>query len=578
MRWALSSTFVYSGIFAAAATTDAGIKQRRRDQWDRAIANIKHDLDHEQPTVQAEKESEEKPEYLSILDESQEVLLEGNPPSDEPPWPVNTGSALKRTFLAPNSIYAGFNGRQRTLDSRWTSKKLRTVKLSVDKLILRMLLHLDRLGHRQNLEDVVPESCLDFFGAPLSQIKAMMLYTNDQHMNTVMFPNSHADVDELPRQHNFGVNYSEDFMGDFHRTAAELDDALSLLFEKRRSGRLTHGHLVAKIAYNLYTSTAAPNIDCWNTLLVGLLGNDEDAALIRSTLTAIRNANVRMNETTMKTTLKYFTIIDSRTNFIRFVEKMRGSNGGLALARPDITITEAGRSRLLRDETTGKICQNPYPTPGVFEALVQGVLHFSGFDAALRVCKDMGEQGWGLSIRGLTSLLDDRARNADFESGRQVWDMIKILQKESRSTGQPERLFAHTYSAMLRLCSACNETARFDEILLEARMAKYSHRKLLALFKREMHPPQPRKLEADRFDMAAIRMSVSKEQLEQVVPKDARHSRETTLTGISESASSLARSALGLDDADNEEWLDSEHDSELRPDAADDWLLDLPMR
>ncbi|KXT02117.1 hypothetical protein AC579_858 [Pseudocercospora musae] len=39
-----SSTLWYSGIFAAAATFDAGVKQKRREQWDQAIEHVKQEL------------------------------------------------------------------------------------------------------------------------------------------------------------------------------------------------------------------------------------------------------------------------------------------------------------------------------------------------------------------------------------------------------------------------------------------------------------------------------------------------------------------------------------------------------
>ena len=44
-RYLTSSTLWYSGIFAAAATFDAGAKRQRREKWDRAIADVKGDLE-----------------------------------------------------------------------------------------------------------------------------------------------------------------------------------------------------------------------------------------------------------------------------------------------------------------------------------------------------------------------------------------------------------------------------------------------------------------------------------------------------------------------------------------------------
>ena len=43
-KYLTSSTLWYSGIFAAAATLDAGAKLRRREKWDRAIAEVREEL------------------------------------------------------------------------------------------------------------------------------------------------------------------------------------------------------------------------------------------------------------------------------------------------------------------------------------------------------------------------------------------------------------------------------------------------------------------------------------------------------------------------------------------------------
>lgn len=505
MRWALSSTFVYSGIFAAAATTDAGFKQKRREQWDRAIADIKHDLDQPaldkttitQEVAQAQKETEghlrneqEKEEAVPwklLFDDLRDAVLEDQHQEaqlDSPVWPANTGADLHRPFVAPNSIYAKPFHRETALATRWTPKKIRTTELAVDKLVLRMLLHLDDLGFRKDIGSVVPTSCSDFFGASTSQLKALLLYTNKQHMDATTFADAFAQVNDFPRQHKHGVTYRQDSLGEFHHTAQNLNGALGQLFEKRRAGQLAYEELVAKIAYNLYISSAPPNLDCWNTLLCGFMecGN---IFLVNPTLNAVRNANVRQNEITIKATLKYYMMVNSPDRFITFVDRVRGLGNGLMLAKPTITINDSGRPRLVQKDD-GKIVQKPYHTPGVFETIVQGVLHFAGFDVALRICKDMGREGWGLSIRGLTPLLDDRARNADYKLGCQIWDLIKMLQAESKAKGKPERLFARTYSAMMRLCSACNDMIRFDEILREARAAKYEHKDLLRMFRQEM--------------------------------------------------------------------------------------------
>ncbi|KAI4725647.1 hypothetical protein E4T49_06610 [Aureobasidium sp. EXF-10728] len=568
VRWALSSTFVYSGIFAAAATTDAGFKQKRREQWDRAIADIKHDLDDSQldrtiPATQetegrllGDQEKEGTVRWKPLFDDPQDAVLEDQHQKahlDGPIWPENTGAGLHRPFVAPTSIYARASARERALASRWTTKKIRTTELAVDKLILRMLLHLDELNSRKDIATAVPESCHDLFGAPTSHLEALLLYTNDRHMEATTFPDPYAHLNDLPRQHKHGVTYQQDGLGEYHQTAQDLNSALGLLFEKKASGQLAYEQLVARIAYNLYVSPTAPNLDCWNTLLRGFMECD-DISLVNPTLYAIQNANVRHNEITIKATLRYYILINRSQEFAAFVDKVRGLGKGLMLAKPTITVNDSGRPRLVVKED-GKIVQKPYHTPAVTEVIVQGVLHFVGFDAAIRIATDMGREGWGLSIRGLTPLLDDRARKADYKVGCQIWDLIKRLQEESRAKGKPERLFARTYSAMMRLCSACNEMVRFDEILREARAAKYEHRELLKMFRQEMlEGSSPvRQLADPNSTMERYIQGVTQADLENIEEKEPEKVDEEIWTG-SETPAGISSpdvdptSGLNLDD------------------------------
>jgi hypothetical protein len=594
VRWALSSTFVYSGIFAAAATTDAGYKQKRREQWDRAIADIKHDLHKPQldkstttqdfaqqnqekdEHIEGEQETEETVLWKPLFDDPQEAVLEGwrqETSEGGPVWPANTGSHLHRNFVAPNSIYARSWHRDIALTSRWTTKKLRTTEFAVDKLILRMLLHLDDLDSRKDLDTIVPESCQDFFSAPTPHLKALLLYTNDKHLEATTFPDSDAAAhpESFPRQHRYGVTYRQDEFGDFHQTSQDLNSALGLLFQKQKSGELAYRDFVAKIAYNLYISSAPPSLDCWNTLLCGFSRCD-NIYLVEPILYAIRNANVRQNETTISATLKYFIMVDSSTKFAAYVDQIRGLGKGLMLANPTLTVSDSGRSRLVVKET-GKIVQKPYYTPKVFEFIVQGVLRFVGFEAAIRIWKDMGPEGWGLSIRGLTSLLDDRARNADYKVGCQIWDLIKQLQEESRAKGEPERLFARTYSAMLRLCSACEDMARFDEILQEARAAKYEHRELLKMFRQEMlagSSPIPQ-LEEPDSSIHRYFHDVTPADYESIEVKEAGRIDEEFTTTLTDTIS-------GLNVQDDDSWLDTPIDADSdRNREDDDAWLDLPM-
>lgn len=537
-RYAYSSTLFYSGIFAAAATTDAGIKQRRRDQWDRAIADVKQDLAQEEHPVLLEVdtvteeaattdleqdtdidtqavtwrpsyddedgvtlalnndatvvEQETEPDNListwrPIEEDEDEAIFEPNytPTSSIPP--ANTGARLVPHNLPPQSIYAPDHARGRASNRRWTPKKIRSNELAVDKLILRLLLYMDDKDCRQWSAHAVPNSFTEMVTCPRSRLETLLDGTQTQ-LDRVKEADSWLDDLEIPERLPHSAQYHQDDDGHFHGTAVDLDRALQHLFKRRSTGDLPYSHMIAKICYNLSISTAPPNLHCWNTLLKGFMDLDgKNDHPIFITIRAIREANVRMNETTMISVLNYYTSINHANRFTWFVGLMRGQGTGLSLARPDITINESGASRLIRvdDPVTGevKVIQKPHHTPGVFEALVNGVLHFAGFDAALRVCQEMGNEGWGLGMRGFTPLLRDCVARGDWESGQELWTQIKLIQDKSRREGRPERIQFWTYVEGLRLFAFSKQEDLFHVTFDEALKASHSQKKLLEALK-----------------------------------------------------------------------------------------------
>ncbi|KAI7679287.1 hypothetical protein KC322_g14720, partial [Hortaea werneckii] len=269
-------------------------------------------------------------------------------------------------------------------------------------------------------------------------------------------------------------SYSQDDQGLFHGTTRELNKSLQAIFKQHAASAITTPALLAKVAYNLSISSAPPNVHTYNTLLLGF-SKAQQPLLVGSTIHSLRRTSMRPNEITNSAILNHYTAQDDAEGFIKWIKLMRGKNGGLALARPDIRINEAGADRLIRDEERGRpdrVIQLPYPTPNVFSAIIRGMLKFSGFDTALGICERMGQEGWGLCMSGLTPLLKDCARHGDWESGLAVWDQIQALKKKStRRQGKTlvsEVVGLDAYAAMLRLCSRTGQRDKFESVWQQA--------------------------------------------------------------------------------------------------------------
>ncbi|KAL2354494.1 hypothetical protein BJ546DRAFT_911450 [Cryomyces antarcticus] len=493
-----SSTLFYSGIFAAAALGDAKLKLDRRHRWDVAIMREKqaleeagragqsareqaeqeqeHEQEHEQEEEEEEEEEVEEERKLSA-DPEDALDVTGHAAAAAPFWPPNTGPDLNVFHVAPESIYAGGLARQKALRNRWSDKKMQTIRLSVRKLVLKCLSHIESVeGTALNPQSLPPTiaSLID------GDVKAALLRVQAQ-LSHIRFARDDSAMEAcLPAL--AWPAYEQDDSGDFYRVAAELNDALRSIFHRyKRGDRVSSPREVAvDICHNLLTSSAPPNLETYNILIPSLnrLGQDR---MVDVVIASLRETHVRPNEDTLAAILRYYIKRDNADMFTYWVRLMRGRFGGLALARPDIKITAASEGRLVRDEMhPERVIQKPYPTPTVFSVLVTGVLKFAGFEMALEVCEAMGRDRWGLDLDALNSLMRSCVERRDWESGRIIWNQMKMLHKKRFATDtQRSILLRAAYFRALSLCLACDKQKEFGVLLEEAALAGCNVKKML---------------------------------------------------------------------------------------------------
>lgn len=508
-KYAHSSTLFYSGVFAAAATFDAATKQRRREQWDRAIAEVKQDLgqpaDSSLQTEPVEEAVEETTECevshspfdaLEWGEQAQQEVVDSlglqhqgrRQRKSRPRWPTNTGSPLNVHHLAPESMYATEFAQEKAATKRWSPKKVKTIEVSIDLLQWKLLKCIKDGGFTQAAADAVPEEYRETIisgGAKgARQFREKLQELRDLwKVDGKLGQDTDGDGFRLTRYH-------QDDLGDFHETLRQLNRALSFVFKSREEGHLNNGEAFAKISYNLAICNAPPNLQTYNMLLNGFSRARHDE-LFLSLTESIIHTHMRSNETTLSLVLGHFTKTGDATRFTRWVELMRGKHHGLALARRDIRINEAGAARLIPKEgEPHKIIQLPHHTPKVFGVLIEGVLKFAGFEAALGVCQDMGWEGWGLCMSGMMPLLADCVERADWESGQAVWRQVKALEEKSRREERVawsrEKIKLETYATMLHLCHKCGRKDDYRNVFEEALRAHQSHARLLTRFRQKV--------------------------------------------------------------------------------------------
>ncbi|GAB7361739.1 hypothetical protein MBLNU230_g1786t1 [Neophaeotheca triangularis] len=492
-RYLTSSTLLYSGIFAAAATADAGVKQRRRDQWDRAIADVKREL--AQPEQAIEKSQQEvQDEDLVQFSPLRSQETEEDPFRDIYPWrrkpsyPANTGPSLNVHHLPPQSIYADDESKERAELRLWTPAKLERVRLATDILQLNILRALTDNGWEEEAAASVPEGHGDFIRRATRQQRDGVIHDaiRRRHLARRALHKTDVELSQYQGVDEDGFNVSEfeqDDRGDFREIARSLNYHLQELFRQHRSAAITTPTLLGRLSHDLAISTAPPTLETYNTLLRGF-STARQYELTYEVVHALRYTHMRPNELSLSSILNLSTATNNFLLFKRWLRYIEGGSGGLSLARPDVVINDAGKDRLELTED-GKVIQHPHPTPRVLGAIIRGVLRFSGFDAALNKCREMGMKGWGLCVEGLQPLLIDCANRGDWAAGKAVWNQIQVLDEQQQridTTDSSTRTTFQMYKAMLKLCVAANKNERSHEIWDQAVQAfPHKSRKLASL-------------------------------------------------------------------------------------------------
>ncbi|KAK3070922.1 hypothetical protein LTR53_009602 [Teratosphaeriaceae sp. CCFEE 6253] len=471
-KFSTSSTLFYSGIFAAAATWDAGAKKQRSEQWERAIEGAREELGQSAQAVERDPQRESGRHKPSHAPDAFEGV---KPHRGRVHWPTNTGPELNTHHLPPESIYAADWRKSRAELHQLSAKKVENIMLSVDALQLRIFFEIQR-KQDPRLRDAalaaLPVEYSDRIPSSLVQLEASIQSKLDDLKRIKPYGSDlsgwHRSPEDLPLSH-----YRQDDRGTSPDTVRQLNSALQDLFRHHEASPASRPALLAKIAYNLSVSTAPPDVHTYNTLLLGL---SDDPSLVHQRvrsriIESLEETHIRANEITSTAILNYFREAERPVAFVKYVKLMRGAEDGLALAHPDIEITEANASRLVRKEgRPDKVIQLPYPTPMVFGALIEGVLKFSGFDHALSICHGMAREGWGLCIKGLTPLLLHCADRGEWNAGLAVWRQIQAL-KLRAGKRSAEKIPAEAIAAMTRLCDRVGQRDVLRDVLGQAERA-----------------------------------------------------------------------------------------------------------
>ena len=504
-----SSTLLYSTIFATAAIVDGRAKQDRRDQWDAAISSAKEGVNPAEDslewtsTVEGDVKGTDacfsEPWKAPWLDSSDiklvnqivgvEVINDGITDFEQRSgndleediedlwellaggtrmdWPLNTGAKLIPHHLSPQSLWAPDHIRARR--RRYVWKKMRRIEMSVAKLVYGLLERTKLYGQSEAAANALPVSVQS-----VAALEPEEFHISANDISLCLASVIQTPIDLVGEIHSLNVvcpKYSQDVHGEFHAICDEMNNALKSIFRHRPTEPGRTKVLVAKICHNLLVSPAPPDIQTYNILITGF-ARLEQPDLCSVVIESLLETKIRLNEITCAAILGFYTRTNQPTEFSNFVALMRGINQGLMLAKPNIWISNAGKSRLVR-LSNGKTVQRVHQSPLIFDALMHGVLRFAGCDRAMEIYHEIKSDGWGLSRKGLMMFLEDCAKQNDWANGSLVWEEIRMLKDETKTMEKREakshRIWEHrAYNIMLDLCRNTSHSIAFTEILNEA--------------------------------------------------------------------------------------------------------------
>ena len=244
------------------------------------------------------------------------------------------------------------------------------------------------------------------------------------------------------------------------RHGAALNHRLTPLLSAMEGGK-DLSPMLSDICYSLLMSPTPPTIQTYNLLLIRFCELRHES-LVQVVWESMCESQVRPNETTYSTLLRFFTAVNNEIGFRKLVRRMKGYDGGVALTKQDFWIKPiaAQRVRQLRYEGhhSDLIFERARMNQEAYESLIIGALKFMGEQSAMHYYKNMISEGWKATSEILNAILEDCCNRVDWEGACSVWQQIFAIAGKASE---------QAYEWMLRLCQECNKYPEAYQVLQE---------------------------------------------------------------------------------------------------------------
>ena len=331
----------------------------------------------------------------------------------------------------------------------YSMKQIRKYEWSVARLVLKLLLY----GSERSLQPFCPSYSLLCDVLRGEEFEARLAYVNER-LRALSAPNSrnsrYEDF-ECPQSPNYDCIGAEAY----EQTTALNMSLKKLLGAMKQETDLSN--VMSWICYDLLTARSPPNIDTYNMLLLHFSKFDK-GYLVKAVLTSMRESHIEPNEISLKTILRFHTTTKNGIGFSVCWQRMEGFHLARRLAHPEDGIHPAlkGRYRIV-GKNQDTIIERARKNAQVYEALIVGAIRFLGAQIAMHYYRNMISEGWSPGPGIFLALLQDCCLRLDWKLGSAVLEQLESTAKKMDTL---------TYEWMLRLCQCCGQQEIFDRIML----------------------------------------------------------------------------------------------------------------
>lgn len=433
-------TACYSTVIATAVFVDARVKEDRRKEWDRVIAEAKAGLPTTDIAIPQSTHGQEQADIVSsrIKYYRSNIKLRS--------WKYSTWEAPRVVgrYVPQSANLKRLNRQLQALkdcsvenvstpgylassppvpDEKWTDED----EVEPEGLGLREprdINHLDKMSDtiRHLVEQLLLKTGLLSIGK-FGLLEPAGTRLGDRQIELVQ------RVEKLRTGFIYLPAYSWDSMSAIRKQHTSLHKALATLCKKATPNQSNIEMLVSKICYNLLVCTTPPSIDTYNILIrefSRLRQHDLTQSVVDS---FFGQSRLRPNETTLKLILEHYIAKRDPQGFQDCINRMRAIDSHMHIESKNLNQL---RFPAVREwALTNKVChrgaylfQKADRTPTIYQALIKGAFELKGLRPTIRYIKAALRDGHSVSSQTIYRVVEACLARMDYRAGRYLLEAL----------------------------------------------------------------------------------------------------------------------------------------------------------